>query len=52
MTQDNLEKKYCPDCRGMVELEEMCMDYNEEIEYQCPYYRCPKCRQEYELEDL
>lgn len=47
----------CPDCNSeLIKVEKCCDD--EDIGCHTthffiePYYKCPKCKQEYELEDI
>lgn len=49
----------CPDCKGSVEMELMKVYVHapyEPEEGECeivdPYYKCPKCKQEFDKEDL
>ena len=48
----------CPDCSGQVELEIIdTMEYGEtnygvRVEIEGFYYRCPKCKQEYDEESF
>ena len=48
--------KICPDCKGNIEMElidTMYLDYKESYQKLAnPYYKCSKCKQEYDEEDL
>ena len=48
------EEMNCPDCKGQVELDlcNMAEDIHGELRCCEEYYRCPKCKQEYEIRDL
>jgi len=51
-----MNKPKCPDCEGDIELEYidvMYLDYKDSIQKIAhPYYKCPKCRKEYELTEV
>jgi len=44
----------CPDCRGGVELELIDSYLGQELICypKDPHYKCPKCKQEYDVEDI
>jgi uncharacterized protein YbaR (Trm112 family) len=42
----------CPDCRGQVELEFWENFTTDKMPMEDGYYRCPKCQQTYNPEDI